>query len=175
MVPKFLVSGVVATVLLAGGVAACHRQPTTAAPAASSTSKPARPAETPLTVRALRQQPKLLDSSLIYFAVKHTSVQRWQEVSDFKLGWQVETERVQGTKRYSVWPDAHIQESQKKLEPNWFTLKGQRVTYESFVVHSDGDYTVVHTTLARVVQRINQDHAAQRVRHMTNNLTILEK
>ncbi|GEO69361.1 hypothetical protein LAC03_12710 [Levilactobacillus acidifarinae] len=92
-----------------------------------------------MTVHALRQQPKLLYSSVIYYAVKHTGVQRWQEVSDFKLGWQVETEQVHGTKRYSVWPDAHIQEAQKKLEPNWFTLKGQRVTYESFVVHSDGD------------------------------------
>ncbi|MFC0378437.1 hypothetical protein [Levilactobacillus acidifarinae] len=139
MVPRFLVSGLAVVTLFGGGVAGCHRQPRSTATTANSTANSSRPAVSPLTVHALRQQPKLLYSSVIYYAVKHTGVQRWQEVSDFKLGWQVETEQVHGTKRYSVWPDAHIQEAQKKLEPNWFTLKGQRVTYESFVVHSDGD------------------------------------
>ena len=161
-----------AGLLCSGGLVGCHANHVT------STAHPVhQPQKTqrPLTLAALQRHPKLAYASVIYYAVKHTDVQRWQEVSDFKLGWQVETERVQGTKRYSVWPDAHIQESQKKLEPNWFTLKGQRVTYQSFVVHSDGDYTVVHTTLSRVVQQINHDHAAQRVRHMINNLTILEK
>lgn len=161
-----------AGLLCGGGLVGCHANHGT------STVHPVhqqQKTQRPLTLAALQRHPKLAYASVIYYAVQHTDVQRWQEVADFKLGWQVEIERVQGTRRYSVWPDAHIQESQKKLEPNWFTLKGQRVTYESFVVHSDGDYTVVHTTLSRVVQQINRDHAAQRVRHMTNNLTILEK
>lgn len=168
---KLLVGGFLGLSLFSG-LTACQRTP--AAPTPSKKAAVTQPVR-PLTVAEVQRDHRLRDVSLIYYAVKHTGVQRWQEVSDFKLGWQVETETVHGTKRYSVWPDAHIQESQKKLEPNWFTLKGQRVTYESFVVHSDGDYTVAHTTLPRVVRQINRDHAARRVRHMTINLTTLEK
>lgn len=163
-----------AILLCGGGLTACranHAPSTATHPRQSQRTAAPRP----LTLTALQRRPKLAYASVIYYAVKHTGVQRWQEVADFKVGWQVEIERVQGTRRYSVWPDWRITESQKKLEPNWFTLKNQRVTYQSFVVHSDGDYTVVHATLPQIVAQINQDHAAQRVRHMTNNLTILEK
>ncbi|MGY5339554.1 hypothetical protein [Levilactobacillus spicheri] len=163
-------------VLLLGGLGAWgwHHHTAAPAPAPRTTQRATPPTKRarPLTLRELRRRPKLTYAALIDYAVHDTHVMRWQEVADYQAGWQVEIDRVHGARRYSVWPDRNIQTSEKKLEPNWFTLKGHRVTYQSFVVHSDGDYTVYRTTLKRVVHRLNAQHAAARVRRMPERLVV---
>lgn len=127
-----------------------------------------------LTIAELKRQPKRLYAAVIYYAVKHVNIQRWQEVSDFKQGWEVELDLVGGQTHYSVWPNQAIQESEKRLEPNWFTLKQGRVTYHSFVVHSDGDYQTHTVALTRIVRQVNADRAAKRIRHMPTRMRVLK-
>lgn len=158
---------VLALVGLSGLLTGCQR-PTTTRPAHQAP----RHSVPVLQLRELRHNAALRDSSIIYYGIKHSHIQRWQEAADFQLGWQVEMTRHNGQWRYSVWPDQHIQDAAKRLEPNWFTLTGQRVTYQSFVVHSNGDYQIKRTTLATIVAAINRDQAGNRVRQMPAHLRI---
>ncbi|MGJ3873714.1 hypothetical protein ACLOCO_09795 [Lactiplantibacillus plantarum] len=55
----------------------------------------------PITETTIAKQPALKYSCIIYYAIKHLKIQRWQEVSDFSLGWQVEIYTDQG--KLSIW------------------------------------------------------------------------
>lgn len=167
---KMILMGLL-TVALGGGLSGCQAaQPATSHPHAAAKRPPKSVA--PLTASAVTRDPKLKYAALIYYAVKETNVQRWQEVASFHDGWQVEIDRVHGTKRYSVWPSMHPGNAVERLEPNWFTLSGQHVTYQSFVVHSGGDYTVVKTTLKHVLKRLNARQAGNKVREMPVRMTV---
>ncbi|WP_341778734.1 hypothetical protein [Levilactobacillus sp. HBUAS70063] len=146
-----------------------HSQASTPTTASSTRKRP-----TPkLTVSELKHQRKLTYSAIIYFAIKHAKLQRWQEVSDFKLGWQVENYQRNGQTKSLVWPDQHIQDNAKNLAPNWFRLTDQHVLYDSMIVHSFRQDQTKTTTLSEIVKQINADHAAAKVRAMPENMTVI--
>lgn len=127
----------------------------------------------PLTLQAFKSHRDLAFCSVIYFAIKHVKIQRWQEVSDFSLGWQIEIHRTSQGTHYLVWPDKCITSKEKQLEPNLFELKRNgQVIYHSFVVHSFRKNLTQTTTVRKVVNQINSDRAADRVRGMQKNLVI---
>ncbi|MFD1126044.1 hypothetical protein ACFQ22_11845 [Lentilactobacillus raoultii] len=127
----------------------------------------------PLTLKAFKSHRDLAFCSVIYFAIKHVKIQRWQEVSDFNLGWQIEIHRTSQGAHYLVWPDKRITAKEKQLEPNWFELKENgRVIYHSFVVHSFRKNLTQTATVRKVINQINSDRAAGRVRGMQKNLVI---
>lgn len=116
---------------------------------------------------------KLTYSAIIYFAIKHAKLQRWQEVSDFKLGWQVESYSRNGQTKYLVWPDQHIQDSAKNLAPNWFRLTNHHVLYDSMIVHSFRKDQTKTVSLSEIVHQINADHAVAKVRAMPDKMTVV--
>ena len=126
----------------------------------------------PITMTTLKNNDALQFSCIIYYAVKHLKIQRWQEVNDFQLGWQVEIYHENGQPKYLVWPDKHIQASAKQLQPNWFTLKNGQVTYDSFGVHTFKKDLTATVSLTTIVAQIKRDHATKIVRHMPTNLVI---
>lgn len=134
------------------------------------------PAKTvaPITKSAWAEQPKLKYASIIYYAVHHLKIQRWQEVSDFELGWQVEIYPNDGHPKYLVWPDAHIQADAKQLQPNWFTITASgQVTYDSFTVHSfRQDQTAIVGT-DQILAQLRKDHAAKKVHAMVAHLSVV--
>ncbi|MFC6164991.1 hypothetical protein ACFP3T_09950 [Lactiplantibacillus dongliensis] len=166
-------------VLIGGGllVAGSKKAPTTTHPATASSNKQPKKITTPkpvakLTMTELKRHPDLRYSSIIYYGIKYTHIQRWQEVSDFSRGWQVEIYHAQA--KYLVWPDKHIKAEAKQLEPNWFKLDPRgNVTYHSFVVHSFRDDQTKTVNLTEIVAQINHDHAMKKVRQMPTNLTTL--
>lgn len=128
---------------------------------------------TPLSRDELKQNRKLMFCSVIYFAVKHVKIQRWQEVSDFSLGWQIESHHTDNGTHYLVWPDKHITTNEKNLEPNWFEIKKDgRIIYHSFVVHSFHKNLTEATTKTKLIKQLNADKAGDKVRKMVNNLTM---
>jgi len=144
-----------------------------------TTVKPPRPAKPKpirqLSVTELKHHPALRYSCIIYYAIKHTKIQRWQEVSDFQLGWQVEIYHPGTQAKYLVWPDKDIKSEAKQLAPNWFRLDANgQVTYHSFVVHSFRDDQLATASLITIVNQVNADHAAKQVRQMPANLVILK-
>jgi len=172
---KLLAIGTLLLLLVMGGLTLSHvtRQsqphPSSATPTASS-----RKVAPKLTRSDLRHNRKLTYSAIIYFAIKHSQLQRWQEVSDFKLGWQVESYPKNGGTKYLVWPDQHIQDSAKNLAPNWFRLTdSQHVLYDSMIVHSFRKDQTKTATLREIVNQINADHAATKVRAMPQRLTVV--
>lgn len=151
---------------------------TAARPAQTATTTAKRPSKKPavpkLTRNDLQHSKALTYSSIIYFAVKHSQLQRWQEVSDFKLGWQVEIYPRNGQTKYLVWPDQHIQDSAKNLAPNWFRFKdSQHVLYDSMIVHSFRKDQTKTASLTEIVKQINIDHAAAKVRAMPQRLSVV--
>ncbi|WP_225418036.1 hypothetical protein [Levilactobacillus huananensis] len=132
-----------------------------------------KPKISPLTVSELRHNESLTYAAIIYFAIHHTKLPRWQEVADMRAGWQVEIYPHQNRRKYLVWPDQHITSAQKNLAPNWFTLKGQQVIYDSFIVHSFRKDQTATTTLPKIVKQLNHDHAEKKVRHMPHNLAVV--
>ncbi|WP_125546766.1 hypothetical protein [Levilactobacillus lindianensis] len=132
-----------------------------------------KPKVKPLTVSELQHDECLTYAAIIYFAVHHTKLPRWQEVADMKAGWQIEIYPHQGRRKYLVWPDQHITSAQKNLAPNWFTLKDQQVIYDSFIVHSFRKDQTATTTLPKIVKQLNRDHAEKAVRHMPHKLAVV--
>ncbi|MFB9769491.1 hypothetical protein [Lactiplantibacillus modestisalitolerans] len=127
-----------------------------------------------ITQARWRQNPKLKYASLIYYAVKHLKIQRWQEVSDFERGWQVEIYANHGRPKYLVWPDQHIQAPAKQLQPNWFTLSPDgKVTYDSFGVHSFSPDLTATVSEATILKQLQADHAAARIHAMLPHLTVV--
>ncbi|MFC6289055.1 hypothetical protein [Levilactobacillus angrenensis] len=162
--------------LLIGGliavVATSHHQspsPTTQ----SAATHPSHHQSTKLTTNDLAHHPKLAYSAIIYYAIKEPKLQRWQEVNDFQAGWQVEHYATKHPTRYLVWPNQHVTTADKNLAPNWFSLQGDRVTYDSMIVHSFRQDQTATTTLSKIVKRINAQHAAQKVRQMPAKMSVL--
>lgn len=136
--------------------------------------KPAKPKYRPLTTNEMHNNNKLRYSGIIYYAVKHLDIQRWQEVSNFERGWQIEIYHQKETK-YLVWPNKRIKKDEKLLEPNWFTIDQQnRINYDSFGVHSFRKDMTAAVSEKKIVAQVNKDHAAQKVRKMQRNMTILK-
>lgn len=166
-----------AGLLLLGGllVILTHHDstPTTNTATKSAITRPNHHHTTNLTTADLAHHPKLTYSAIIYYAIKDPKLQRWQEVNDFQAGWQVEHYATKHPTRYLVWPDQNITATNKNLAPNWFTLQGNRVTYDSMIVHSFRKDQTATTTLRKIVARINANHAAQKVRRMPTKMTVL--
>ncbi|MCJ8181849.1 hypothetical protein [Lactiplantibacillus pentosus] len=164
------------TVLIIGtvvGIVTLHHAPaTTPTTTAKKAQVPRRVA--PITASAVAKDPKLKYSCIIYYAVKHLKIQRWQEVSDFKLGWQVEIYHEASQSKYLVWPDKNIKTSAKALQPNWFTIKNGQVTYDSFGVHTFKKDMTATVSLTTIIKQIQQDHATKTVRNMRPNLVVKE-
>jgi len=160
---------------LAIGLLAHHKPTTSPAPQPSTKAvTPKHKISRPLTVTELNHNSQLRDTCIIYFAVKHTKLQRWQELSDFKLGWQVERYLKHHPDKYLVWPDKNITSAEKNLEPNWFKLTTTgKVTYDSMIVHSFRQDQTASTTLAKIAQQLNAEHKMATVRHLSHNLNQL--
>ncbi|MCW1911284.1 hypothetical protein N7X57_12710 [Lactiplantibacillus paraplantarum] len=167
---KILVTSLtILTIGLIVGLFTLHQPPTTA-PSVRQTR--VRHHVAPITMATVKDNDALRFSCIIYYAVKHLKIQRWQEVSDFQLGWQVEIYTENGQTKYLVWPDKHIQASAKQLQPNWFTFKNGQVTYDSFGVHTFQKDLTATVSLTTIVTQIKRDHATKLVRHMPTNLVI---
>ncbi|MFC6261822.1 hypothetical protein [Levilactobacillus fujinensis] len=128
----------------------------------------------PLTVTELNHNSQLREACIIYFAIKYTKLPRWQELSDFKLGWQVERYLKHNPDKYLVWPDENITTAEKNLEPNWFKLTTDgKVTYDSMIVHSFRQDQTATTTLPKIVHRLNAERKMTTVRRLSHNLSQL--
>ncbi|MCG0631795.1 hypothetical protein IMAU80128_00090 [Lactiplantibacillus plantarum] len=161
------------TVLIIGtivGLSTLHRTPR----ATTTTVHKSRVIQQPqpITETTIAKQPALKYSCIIYYAIKHLKIQRWQEVSDFSLGWQVEIYTDQGQTKYLVWSDKHIKADAKQLQLNWFTLKNDHVTYDSFGVHTFKKDLTATVSMRTILAQIKRDHATKTVRHMPTNLVI---
>ncbi|WP_261809847.1 hypothetical protein [Levilactobacillus humaensis] len=132
-----------------------------------------KPKVKPLTVSELQHDKSLTYAAIIYFAIHHTKLPRWQEVADMQAGWQVEIYPHKDSRKYLVWPDQHMTSAQKNLAPNWFTIKNQQVLYDSFIVHSFRKDQTATTTLSKIVKQLNHDHVEKKVRHMPHNLAVV--
>ena len=88
------------------------------------------------------------------------------------MGWQVEIYTDQGQTKYLVWSDKHIKADAKQLQPNWFTLKNDQVTYDSFGVHTFKKDLTATVSMRTILAQIKRDHATKTVRHMPTNLVI---
>lgn len=144
-------------------------QPTHVSKKASRTVNP------PLTTATLKQHPKTKYACIIYYAVKHLKIQRWQEVSDFDRGWQVEIYPNHDHQKYLVWPDKNIKDEAKQLQPNWFTIDAQgAVTYDSFGVHTFAKDMTATISEAQLLRTLNADHAKNQVYRMLPNLVVLQ-
>jgi len=178
---KRLISGLVLGLLLVlgGTLVVINHHKSSTRPGTITTKPKPKPHTShhvrPLTAAELAHHQDLRFAAIIYYGIKDSHIQRWQEAANFQRGWQVEIDRVHGTTRYAVWPNKDIQESDKQLEPNWFTLRDRQITYQSFIVHSNGDYTVRHVAEAQVIRRLNAQHAGDRVRGMRDYLTVLDR
>ena len=170
-----LLGSIVLIIGLAFGLLSHHKPATSSAPQQSAkTTTPKCKASHPLTVAELNQNSQLRETCIIYFAIKHTKLQRWQELSDFKLGWQVERYLKHNPDKYLVWPDKNITTAEKNLEPNWFKLTTDgNVTYDSMIVHSFRQDQTATTTLAKITRQLNQDHKMATVHHLSHNLSQL--
>ncbi|WP_338207531.1 hypothetical protein [Lactiplantibacillus paraxiangfangensis] len=174
----WLGGGLLVLLLLAGTLLVVNRQ--TSQPASKPATAPVakkkpQPSVPPLTHRAWKKQPELKYAGIIYYAVKHLKIQRWQEVSDFKKGWQVEIYPGHAKTKYLVWPDQNIREEAKQLEPNWFTLNADHtVTYDSFGVHTfEADQTAT-VSEAHILKQLRADHAAKKVYGMLDQLQVVK-
>ena len=128
-----------------------------------------------LTKQNLKHHPKLKYACIIYYAVKHLKIQRWQEVSDFERGWQVEIYPNHGNPKYLVWPDKNIKTDAKQLQPNWFTIDSAgNVTYDSFGVHTFTKDQTATVSTTKIINQLRTDHATKRVYAMLDNLVILK-
>ncbi len=128
----------------------------------------------PLSITTFKKNRKIQYAGIIYYAINDVNIQRWQEVSDVSLGWQVELSQTNNIVRYLVWPDKKITSQEKQLTPNWFEINDQQVIYHSFEVHTAQKDEDQHyrTSESRIVNQINSDHAAQKVRRMSQNVVI---
>ncbi|MDM7516161.1 hypothetical protein QUF07_05470 [Lentilactobacillus sp. TOM.63] len=128
----------------------------------------------PLSTASLKTNRKLQYASIIYYAINHVHIQRWQEVSDLRSGWQVELSRTNDATRYLVWPDKNITSKEKQLTPNWFEISGRTVIYHSFEVHTaeEDEDQYDATTQDHIVKQINLDRAARKVWRMSGNLVV---
>lgn len=125
-----------------------------------------------LTLKEFSHNEKLRYCSVIYYAVKHGKIQRWQEVANFKRGWQVEIYPGKPN-RYLVWPDKRITKDEKMLEPNWFTFSSNgQVIYDSFGVHTFRKDLTETVQISKIIATINRDHAVKKVHQMQQNLVI---
>lgn len=172
---RYWMAGLLALVLIIGiaGIGFFRSTPTNPK---STTSVHQPPAKTvaPITKSAWAKQPKLKYASIIYYAVHHLKIQRWQEVSDFELGWQVEIYPNDGHPKYLVWPDAHIQADAKQLQPNWFTITASgQVTYDSFTVHSFRQDQTATVGTDQILAQLRKDHAAKKVHAMVAHLSVV--
>lgn len=170
---RLLFIGLLVLLLIGIGLAGFVRQQSVAVPKPTTIKATLKRATPRLTVNELTHDPELKYTSIIYFALHQPKLQRWQELSDLGSGWQVERYPHGNDWRYLVWPDSHITDAEKNLEPNWFRLTAhQGVTYDSMIVHSFRKDQTYSTTLPKIVDLINQRHAAKRVRHLSHNLTV---
>lgn len=131
-----------------------------------------------LSAAELNRNPKLKYSCIIYFGIKNTTIQRWQELDNFEKGWQVEIYHRSGKTRFLVWPDRHITRQEKQLAPNWFEIQdNQHVIYHSFEVHTSkaNEDQSYETTKTHILKRINASHKASTVRKMGLHMTIVNK
>ncbi|MGF2384827.1 hypothetical protein [Lentilactobacillus otakiensis] len=132
----------------------------------------------PLSMAELNRNPKLKYSCIIYFGIKNTTIQRWQELDDFEKGWQVEIYHRSGKTRFLVWPDRHITSQEKQLAPNWFEIQdNQHVIYHSFEVHTSkaNEDQSYETTETHILKQINASHKARTVRKMGLHMTIVNR
>lgn len=128
---------------------------------------------TSITASDLNHDQKLLMSALVYYAISNISDGRWLEVSDFNRGWQIQKIDVDGNIHYLVWPDKNIQAESKHIEPNWFEIKGDTVSYHSFIIHSQG-FDLTHTVaMSDIINAVNQPESIHRINSMLPNLVII--
>lgn len=162
-------------VLAIGGSWFLSQSPSSSKTTTTRTKAKPKPSYRPLTQAELKRNRKLTDCSIVYYAIKHSKIQRWQEVSNFELGWQLEQYPIDNGLKVLVWPDMAIKKGAKLVQPNWFALSttGQ-VTYHSFVVHSFRDDMTETTDLGTIVKQLNRDHAAMKVRQMMPNMLIIK-
>ncbi|WP_143461313.1 hypothetical protein [Levilactobacillus enshiensis] len=170
-----LLVSVLLVVSLAVSALAWHQAVTPAEPHPTTKTAPKKHNSLrPLTVTELNHNSQLRATCIIYFAVKYTKLQRWQELSDFQLGWQVERYLTHNPDKYLVWPDKNITTAEKNLEPNWFKLTATgNVTYDSMIVHSFRQDQTATTTLTKITRQLNQAHKMATVRRLSHNLSQL--
>ncbi|APR07690.1 hypothetical protein FAM21834_01574 [Lentilactobacillus parabuchneri] len=169
------------TILVVLGVAASmmiHSASSSKNPVPTRKNSQGNKKAAPLTSDQLTHNSKLKYSSFIYFAIKYTKIQRWQEVSDFKLGWQIEIYPKASGTRYLVWPGKNIKANQKMLEPNWFKLSSKgHVIFYSFEVHTAQADNIqrYQTTEAHIIHTLNAHQHAGTVRKMTQNMKVVNQ
>ena len=161
-------------VVIIGGTAAgfvlYHHSSTTPTTTVTKKATPSKPKT--ITTAEVTSNDNLRYSCIIYYAVKHVQIQRWQELADFERGWQVEIYSENNQVKYLVWPDKNITTAAKQLQPNWFTVKGNQVTYDSFGVHTFQKDMTATVNMTQIVSQIKTDHAAHKVRQMRPNLVV---
>jgi len=176
MKKSLIAASAIVVLLLLGGLVWAHQSTSTTTTVPSNSQSPKKAAKhttPPLTLAELKASPKLTYSCLIYYAIKDTNLQRWQEVNDFQAGWQVEHFAKKHPTRYLVWSDMNITPAEKNLAPNWFSLSGNKVTYDSMIVHSFHKDQTATTTLPKIIKKLNADHAMKKVRSMPTKMTVL--
>lgn len=176
---KQIIIGSIVGVLVLGGAWAYVQHTHTSTPTkttvtAKKVTKPKATKVKPLTVAELKRKPALEYSSIIYYAIYHSKIQRWQELSDFKRGWQVEIYGHGPKAKHLVRPDKNSTAADKNLAPNWFRIStDDKIFYDSLIVHSFKPDMTATTTLSKIVTQLNHDHAVKKVRAMPDNMVII--
>lgn len=128
---------------------------------------------TSITSEDLNNNQTLLMSTLIYYAITHISDGRWVEASDIDRGWQIQKINVEDKVHYLVWPDKRIQDENKHIEPNWFAIDGDTVTYHSFVIHSQGYESTHAVAMQEIINTVNNKRSINMINSMLANLVIV--
>lgn len=128
---------------------------------------------TSVTSKDLNNNQPLLMSSLIYYAITYISDGRCVEDSDIDRGWQIQKIRVENKVHYLVWPDKRIRDENKHIEPNWFEINDDTVTYHSFIIHSRGYESLRTVTMKEIINTVNNRRNINAINSMLTNLVII--
>ncbi|MBM7617404.1 hypothetical protein JOC36_000961 [Weissella uvarum] len=106
----------------------------------------------PISKVSITHDKKLLYAAILNYGFNKVDIQRWKEPSTSQNGWQIE--QMHNGKNY-VWENKAVQNNDKKLEPNYFVVNNDSVTYHSFIVHSGGKTLSQHEKLDTILNYVN--------------------
>ncbi|RRG17422.1 hypothetical protein D3P96_07665 [Weissella viridescens] len=109
-----------------------------------------------ITQSQISKNPHLLNAAIIYYGYSEISqsIGRWNELAESSSGWKVYIDK---NGRHLAYENRHAKQSDLKLRPNEYRIQGNQVTYESFIVHSNGEVMKKTVSLQTILNYVNRD------------------
>lgn len=125
-----------------------------------------------ITQSQISKNPQLLNAAIIFYGYSEISqsIERWNELAESTSGWKVYIEK---NGRHLVYENKHAKQSDIKLRPNEYRIQNDQITYESFIVHANGEVMKKTVSLQTILNYVNseQDRVAE-VYNMEHEISI---